>query len=627
MRPVAILLATLGFCLPGETSAGAADTPNILWLTSEDHGPHLGCYGDQLATTPNLDAFAANGMMYTNAIASAPVCAPARTAIITGMYPPSLGAEHMRSLVRLPANFRMAPQFLREVGYYATNNSKEDYNVEKPGRVWDESSRTAHWKNRAKGQPFFAVFNHTITHESQLRNSIAEEHAKHDPARVRVPAYHPDTKEVRSDWARYYDRIAMMDAEAGAKLNELADAGLANDTIVFFYSDHGSGMPRSKRSLKNSGLHVPLIVYFPDRWRHLAPKDYRPGGTSARLISFIDLAPTLLSLAGVEPPQWMQGRAFAGQYETEEPEFSFAFRGRMDERYDMVRAVRSKRFFYVRNYMPHRPEGQHVNYMFQTRTTRVWNELYRDGKLDEAQAAYWKPRAVEELYDLESDPDEVRNLADSGEHSEVLGQMRRAHRDWSARIRDVGYLHEWEVQKRSRGSTPYEIGQNPDRYNFEAIFSAAELAMSLDPSHSRELSELAGHDDSGVRYWAALGLLARGKAGFDIAREQLLRALEDPSPVVRITAAEAVGRHGSEDDAAHALNVLLEYADPSQAPTLILAAWNAIDYLDGRAGQGASKIRALSPIPEQQPTRWGDYPSLVKRRTLDELMLRNPNVN
>jgi uncharacterized sulfatase len=231
------------------------------------------------------------------------------------------------------------------------------------------------------------------------------------------------------------------------------------------------------------------------------------------------------------------------------------------------------------------------------------------------------------LYDLESDPDEVRNLADSGEHSEVLGQMRRAHRDWSARIRDVGYLHEWEVQKRSRGSTPYEMGQNPSRYDFEAIFAAAELAMSLDASPSRDMSELLGHDDNGVRYWAALGLLARGKAGFDVAREQLLRALEDPSPVVRIAAAEAVGRHGSEDDAASALDVLLENADPSQPPALILAAWNAIDYLDEGAGPAVDRIRALSAVPEQLPPHWGDYPSLVKRRTLDELMLRIPNVN
>ena len=239
--------------------------------------PNLGCYGDDYAATPNLDALAARGMRYTNANSNAPVCAPARTTIITGLYPPSTGAEHMRSLVKLPARFRMFPQFLRDAGYYCTNNNKEDYNVEKPGGVWDESSKKAHWKNRRKGQPFFAVFNHTITHESQIRNEIDEADQIHDPAKVRVPAYHPDTPEVRRDWAQYYDRITMMDKQAGAELQELERAGLADDTIIFFFSDHGSGMPRSKRSACNSGLNVPFIVYFPPKWRHLAPKDYRAG--------------------------------------------------------------------------------------------------------------------------------------------------------------------------------------------------------------------------------------------------------------------------------------------------------------------------------------------------------------
>src|SRR5215213_9925334 len=194
-------------------SAGAfaAEQPNILWITCEDMSPNLGCYGDHYSVTPNLDAFAAKGMRYTNAISNAPVCAPARTTIITGVYPPSIGAEHMRSIVNLPAGFRLFPQYLRDGGYYATNNSKEDYNVEKPGQVWDASSQKAHWKNRRQGQPFFAVFNNVITHESQIRNEIAEADRVHDPSKARIPTYHPDTPEVRRDWAQYYDRITMMD--------------------------------------------------------------------------------------------------------------------------------------------------------------------------------------------------------------------------------------------------------------------------------------------------------------------------------------------------------------------------------------------------------------------------------
>ncbi len=297
----------------------AAELPNILWITSEDMGPHLGCYGDDYAISPNIDKLAAKGMIYTNANSNAPVCAPARTAIISGIYPTSTGSEHMRSQVHLPSSFRMVPQFLREAGYYCTNNSKEDYNLAKPGQVWDDSSGSAHWRNRGDGQPFFAVFNHTTTHESQIRNTIGERHRVHDPAKVRIPLYHPDTPEVRQDWAQYYDRITMMDAAVGRNLQELDDANLADDTIIFYYSDHGSGMPRNKRWLYNSGLNVPLVVYFPPKWQHLASKDYRPGRASSRLVSFVDLAPTLLSIIGTVPPEWMQGAAFAGKHQADEP--------------------------------------------------------------------------------------------------------------------------------------------------------------------------------------------------------------------------------------------------------------------------------------------------------------------
>ena len=289
----------------------AADLPNILWLTSEDNGPHLGCYGDKYAETPNLDALAAKGMIYTRAISNAPVCAPARTTIISGMYPPSTGSEHMRSMTRLPAKFKMYPAYLRELGYYCTNNSKEDYNLMKEGEVWNESGRKGDWRNRPKkDQPFFSIFNFTISHESKIRS---RPHTQvHNPAKVRVPAYHPDHPDVRQDWAQYYDKITEMDKMVGAKLKELKDEGLDKDTIVFYYGDHGSGMPRSKRWPFFSGLNVPLIVHVPEKWKHLASSDYKVGGSINRRVGFVDLAPTLLSIAGKKPPAHMQGYAFMG---------------------------------------------------------------------------------------------------------------------------------------------------------------------------------------------------------------------------------------------------------------------------------------------------------------------------
>ncbi len=248
--------------------------PNILWLTSEDHGPHMGCYGDKYATTPHVDALAARGMIYTHCWSNAPVCAPARTTLIAGMYAPSTGGQHMRSMVPFPAGKQMFPQLLRAAGYYCTNNSKEDYNVTQPGQVWDESSRQAHWKKRPQEKPFFAVFNSTKSHESKIR--VRPHKAMHDPAQAPLPAYHPDTPEVRQDWAQYYDIVSEADADAGQRLKELDEAGLADDTIVFYFADHGSGMPRSKRWPYNSGLQVPLVVYIPEKFKHLRPTITRP---------------------------------------------------------------------------------------------------------------------------------------------------------------------------------------------------------------------------------------------------------------------------------------------------------------------------------------------------------------
>ena len=390
------------------TSSFAADRPNILWLTYEDSSPHLGCYGDKNANTPNLDALAKRGQRYLHAWSNAPVCAPARTTIIAGRYAPSNGGEQMRSEVPLPTGHKMSPQFLREAGYYCTNNSKEDYNLTKPKGVWDDSSANAHWKKCPPGQPFFAVFNDLKSHESQIR---APGHVLiHDPAKVIVPSYMPDTSEVRHDWSQHFDNLTTVDEKIGRMLAELEAAGLAEDTIIFSYADHGTGMPRSKRCPLNSGLQVPFIVYFPQKWQHLAPKDYTTGGTSARQIGFVDLAPTLLSIAGIQPPEYMQGIAFAGKYAGPARAFNFGFRGRMDERYDTIRSVTDGRYVYVRNYTPQQPWGQHVAYMFEQASTRVWHQMFLDGKLNEVQSAFWKPKASEELYDLETDPDETVNL-------------------------------------------------------------------------------------------------------------------------------------------------------------------------------------------------------------------------
>jgi uncharacterized sulfatase len=588
-------------------SSLAADRPNILWLTSEDHGPHMGCYGDSYATTPNVDALAAKGMLFKHAWSNGPVCAAARTTIIAGMYPPSTGGEHMRSMTQMPQGTKMYPQFLREAGYYCTNNSKEDYNLAKPEGVWDESSGKASWKNRKDGQPFFAIFNETCSHESQLRKRPHE--AIHDPAKVRVPAYHPDTPEVRQDWAQYYDQVTLADASAGKRLKEIEEAGLAADTIVFYYADHGSGMPRNKRWPCNSGLQVPMVVYFPPNWKHLAPKEYGAGVKSDRLVSFVDLAPTLLSIIGVQPPEWMQGHAFAGKFQTEPQPFVYGFRGRMDERIDTVRSVTDGRFVYLRNYMPHLSQAQHVSYQFETPSTRVWRKLFDEGKLTPEQSIFWKePKDAEELYDLQSDPDEVHNLAAKPEHAETLAKMRAAQENLALKIRDVGLLPEGEMHQRSEGTTPYDMAHDDKLYPVARVLKAAGNASSMKSDAIADLKAGFSDSDSAIRYWSAMGILMRGKDGLTTAHDEMIKAAKDSSTYVQVAANWALAKHGSDAERAAALPELVKLANWSQHNVFIaMSALNAIGDLGDKAKPVAEQLKTLPAKGESPDGRFSGY--------------------
>ena len=607
MKRIPFTALLLAACCVPSLSPAVAPLPNILWLTSEDHGPEMGCYGDKLARTPNVDALAAKGMLFKKAWSNAPVCAPARTTIISGVYPSSSGGLHMRSMVPLPPEIKLYPQFLRETGYYCTNHTKEDYNVRSPKNLWDDTTAKAHWKNRELGQPFFAIFNATKSHESQLRTRPHKQIT--NPADVRVPTYHPDTPEVRQDWAQYYDQVSEADADAGLRLKEIADAGLAEDTIVFYYGDHGSGMPRSKRWPCNSGLHVPMVVYFPPKWVHLAPKEYTAGGKSERMVSFVDLAPTLLSIVGIQPPAWMQGHAFAGDYQTAPQPFLFGERGRMDECMDQVRSVTDGRYVYLRNYFPQVSQGQRVEYQFQTPTTRIWRALFDAGKATEAQSIFWRaPKAPEELYDLQTDPDEVRNLALSNDHRAILEKLRNAQREHLLATRDVCLLPESELHSRTTGSSPYQLARDDAKYPLIRIAAAAELASNLEPAALPELATLLGDPDSAVRYWAALGHLMRWQAAVSAHEEARKKALGDSSPAVRIVAAQALAQFGGEASRKAALAVLGELAPPEKNGILTaMAALAAIEALGPIAAPLHPEIAAMKPGGPSPDGRYNSY--------------------
>ncbi len=438
--------------------------PNILWISCEDISPDLGCYGDTYATSPNIDNLAAEGARYTRCFSVSGVCAPSRSAIITGMYPTTIGTMHMRSRSVPPPQVKCFPEYLRAAGYYCTNNSKTDYQFEPPFTAWDESSRQAHWRNRAKAQPFFAVFNLTVSHESSIRMPARRRERggdrvppgmRHDPDTAELPPYYPDTPVVRKDWATYHDNITAMDMQVAGILRQLEEDGLADDTIVFFWGDHGRGLPRAKRWIYDSGIHVPLVI----RW----PGVLEPGSTVDDLVSFIDFGPTVLSLAGVAVPAHMQGLPFLGGRKAPAREYVYAARDRMDEAYDLIRAVRDKRYKYLRNYMPEVTYAQHINYMDEMPTMKEWRRLHAEGKLEGPRKIFFsRTKPVEELYDTESDSHEVNNLAGSPEHQDVLLRLRAEHERWRKSTNDLGLIPEPELMERMRPGGKYETTAAPE---------------------------------------------------------------------------------------------------------------------------------------------------------------------
>lgn len=581
-------------------SLSAASHPNILWLTAEDMSPNLGCYGDAEARTPRLDALARESVRYTRAFATAPVCAPSRSCLITGMFATSLGTQRLRSAFPVPEEFGPFTTGLRSAGYYCANNVKTDYNLrDEPAFVraaWDDSSARTHWRGRRTGQPFFAVFNFMTTHQSRTSAWPHEQFEKeigtqlspgerHDPARQTPPPFYPETAEARRAWARYHDCITLMDRQAGEILDQLTADGLAEDTIVFFYSDHGMGMPRGKRCLHDSGLRVPLLVRFPKKWAHLAPSP--PGSVSERLVSFVDFAPTVLSLCGLKAPAHFQGRAFLGSDAAAPREFVHGARDRVDEAFDVSRSVRDARWLYVRNFLPHLPWMQPEGYSDTSTFRQEFKRLATAGQLAPGPLTFAAPRrALEELYDTQTDPHQLRNLAADPKHLAVLEKLRAELRRWQLSTRDTGFLTEPQMWARLEvRETPWSVARDAERYPLARLLDAAD-AVGREDAAPRQRDWLRDAHD-GVRYWAAVGLHARTKLG-EADRAALRAALRDASPTVRIEAAAALAQDG---DAVAALPVLTAaLRDPSRE--VVLHAARALELLGPAARPAFDDMRA-----------------------------------
>lgn len=535
--------------------AAEPDRPNILWVTSEDNSHHwIGCYGNADARTPHIDKLAAEGIRYRYAYSNAAVCAVARSTLILGRYACGSGTQNMRSRYPVPSAFRTYPSFLREAGYYCVNRSKTDYNFRTDDKShWDECSGKAHWENRAAGQPFFAVFNTGISHESSLfsgktasarRNGTIPKQPSRDPASVRLPPHLPDTPEIRQDWVTYMDIVTAMDRQIGKWLEELDDAGVRENTIVFYYSDHGGILPRAKRYINDTGTHVPLIVSFPKKWQHLAPA--AAGTVSDRPVAFIDLPPTVFSLAGVKIPAQFQGRAFAGKAAAESEPFVFLFGQRFDSRMlRFVRGVTDGEYRYVRNFHPHRHRGIYAGYPHGQAGWRSLLKLKQNGGLNDVQSAYWQvPQPTEELYHTADDPWEVNNLAGDPSHRDRLARMRAATLNKMREIKDTGLVPESMYKGISKEGTVFEYVQNAE-FPYEAVLELALVAGDGGPGSMSQLRTAMQDDHPVIRYWGATGCTIHHHVA-RAARGDLRTLLEDASPSVRLAAAEALYVQGDK---------------------------------------------------------------------------------
>lgn len=563
------------FCCFSAIVALAQNRPNILWVVSEDNSVHyMNLYRPGGASMPTIERLAEQGLVFNHAFSNAPVCSVARSTIISGCYAPRVGAQyHRRSeFAPLPEGLKMFPQYLREAGYYTTNNSKEDYNFTKGPEVWDESSNKASYRNRSAGQPFFHVQNFGRTHEGQLHFSEQEMKANktdHDPAIVPLFPYFPDTPTFRYTHAKYLDHHQEVDAQIGAFLKQLEEDGLMDETIIFYYGDHGGVLPRGKGYIYESGLHVPMVVYIPDKWRHLFP-----AGRGSRIdgfVQFIDLAPTVLNLAELPVPEQIDGKPFLGQgvslAELNQRNTAFSYADRFDEKYDLVRAVRQGQFKYMRNYQPFNFDGLQNNYRYRMLAYEEWRTLYKAGKLNEAQRQFFEGRPPECLYDLEKDPHEIHNLADDPAYAATLKEMRKLLQKQVRSMPDLSFFPE-TVLLAEGWQNPAAFGQ-AHKKEIAGLIKVADLNLRSFQKARKGIAKALNSDNPWQRYWALIACSSFGEEAAPFYDQARQLAAADPENLVRLRAAEFLALVGAADPAPVIVETLKNARTPVEANLIL----------------------------------------------------------
>jgi arylsulfatase A-like enzyme len=525
--------------------------PNILWITIEDTSPQfIGCYGNKNARTPVIDQLASEGIRFTNAFSTGTVCSPSRTAIITGIKTYMTGTGNHRSKYPIPEYIKGFPYYLQELGYYTTNNQKTDYNVANEKdfikEAWHESSGDAGWWNRKSGQPFFSVFNFNESHQSRTMTMTYEwytenvlDHLSQEERisenEFEMPPFYLDSPEMRKQFARVYNSIKLTDNRIDELLKRLEKDNLKDSTIIFFFADHGEGMPRGKTNGINYGYRVPFVIWFPEMYKHLSP--WGTGGiVTDELIEFTDLAPTLISLAGGSLPGHLSGRPFLGEKRSDPVQYLFLSSDRSDNGIDMVRTVTDGKYLYSRNFMPFIPEVRYIRYMEIGEIKQQMRRDLKENKLNALQKSLFENRPAEFLFDVENDIWEIENLAENPSYRDVLENMRTLLHDEIIKARDVMLLPEYESGILPDSTTAYEFRLTDINFPVADIYDAAGISGFRSDEIARQQIDLLSNSNKIIRYWAILGLRSQTSEVLKPLSEEIIKAMDDPYPPVSVTA-------------------------------------------------------------------------------------------
>lgn len=544
---ISLLLTTSGLGLYAQVQ----QKPNILWVTIEDTSPQfIGCYGNKNARTPVIDELAREGVRFTNAFSTGTVCSPSRSTIITGVKTYKMGTGNHRSNYPIPGFIHGFPYYLKQAGYYTTNNSKTDYNVGNQNKFiadsWSESSTKTGWWNRKSGQPFFAVFNYMDSHQSRTMTLSYEEYVKKVldelPQSDRIgekdfdmPPFYRDSPEMRKQFARVYNAIKLTDNKIGELLKRLDKDHLKDSTIIFFYADHGEGIPRGKTNGINLGYRVPFVIWFPEMYKHLSP--WGTGGVvTDEMIDFEDLAPTLINLAGGNVPEYLTGRKLMGENRSKPVDHLILSADRSDNGIDLVRSVTNGKYMYSRNFMPFMPEVRYIRYMEIGDIKQQMRKDLAKNILDPLQKSLFEDRPAEFLFDIENDRWETKNLANDPDFKQVLEQMRNQLKTEILQSRDVLLLPEYEIGLISETITPYEFRLDDKNYPVAKVYEAASLSGLRGKDIVAKQIKLLGNSNKIIRYWAMVGLRSQSPNGLKPFSKAIIKAMNDEYPPVAITA-------------------------------------------------------------------------------------------